>query len=102
MKSSFLEGKFSFFIANKSVNWMDALQYMNVRIEQQLLLIKCSAVGSALIVGGLYLVLWGKGREMEMDGRLVNSDSNAMVPMVPDEFISSTRLPVFFSPTEEH
>ncbi|KAF3340496.1 WAT1-related protein [Carex littledalei] len=54
-----------------------------------------SAVGSALIVGGLYLVLWGKGREMEMD-------ANAVVPMVPDEFISSTGLPVFFSPTEEH
>lgn len=57
----------------------------------------CSAVGSGLIVGGLYLVLWGKGREMDAD-----ANANATVPdeeMVPDD---GTGLAVFLSPKQEH
>jgi hypothetical protein len=36
--------------------------------------LKCSAIGSVLIVAGLYMVLWGKGREM-MNGPALDEEA---------------------------
>ena len=40
---------------------------------------RCSAIGSALIVGGLYMVLWGKGSEMSRPAALVDGKSEAEI-----------------------
>lgn len=66
----------------------------------------CSVVGSGLIVGGLYLVLWGKGREMGASARARASASASASARVPDEEMAaeeSTSLAVLFSPkVQEH
>lgn len=36
----------------------------------------CSLVGAAVIICGLYLVLWGKGKEMKKMARLVPSKNS--------------------------
>jgi hypothetical protein len=50
-------------------------------------------------VGGLYLVLWGKGREINS-----NVNANTATARVPDEVMvpeDNTSLPVFFSPKRQ-
>ena len=34
----------------------------------------CSVIGAVLIVGGLYMVLWGKSKEMKKMSNLVSSE----------------------------
>ncbi|XP_072959693.1 WAT1-related protein At1g09380 [Typha angustifolia] len=53
-----------------------------------------SATGSSLIVGGLYMVLWGKGREIE---KVTNGDCKSL-EMGQEGQVESTGLPVYFSP----
>ncbi|KAJ3691882.1 hypothetical protein LUZ61_021046 [Rhynchospora tenuis] len=69
-----------------------------------------SVVGSVLIVGGLYLVLWGKGREMAgSKGKTKNSDATVPDECIgisglfspKEEMVPETNLPVFFSSKEE-
>ncbi|VAI92474.1 unnamed protein product [Triticum turgidum subsp. durum] len=57
-----------------------------------------SAIGSALIVGGLYMVLWGKGSEMSRPAALVDGKSEAEItakgPEPKSDTTDSFSLPV--------
>ncbi|OAY70848.1 WAT1-related protein [Ananas comosus] len=58
-----------------------------------------SAVGSALIVGGLYMVLWGKGREMK---KMMNLDDK-IVEVVQQErgVVGSPTLPIYLNSSNQ-
>jgi hypothetical protein len=71
--------------------------------------LKCSAIGSALIVAGLYMVLWGKGKEM--NGPAFDNDEEAVVGAGLDgkgsAVAASTRdavisMPVFGTRSPKH
>jgi hypothetical protein len=71
--------------------------------------LKCSAIGSALIVAGLYMVLWGKGKEM--NGPAFDDDEEAVVGAGLDgkgsAVAASTRdavisMPVFGTTSPKH
>nr|CAD1840087.1 unnamed protein product [Ananas comosus var. bracteatus] len=58
-----------------------------------------SAVGSALIVGGLYMVLWGKGRETK---KMMNLDDK-IVEVVQQErvVVGSPTLPIYLNSSNQ-
>lgn len=56
-------------------------------------------MGSALIVGGLYMVLWGKGREMK---KMMNLDDK-IVEVVQQErvVVGSPTLPIYLNSSNQ-
>uniref|UniRef100_A0A0D3EMV3 WAT1-related protein n=1 Tax=Oryza barthii TaxID=65489 RepID=A0A0D3EMV3_9ORYZ len=61
-----------------------------------------SAIGSVLIVAGLYMVLWGKAREMGSPSDLDGGGGGGVVELNGKGADAATTLPVFCTTTNKH